>query len=133
MRNYISKILLLCLVFGVEITAAQTLTFCKSVSKDGEALGAAQTFTVPKNGGTVVFHLQYPSSKPVTSTSFDIYRIEAGKEIFNSTIKQSAEPSKNWLSKEVIIYESGVYRVYVYDQQDQLVLKSKFTVRVAAK
>ncbi len=132
MRIFLYKIFFFCLFFSVLVSEAQTLTFGRSVNKDGQIVGAAQMFALPKNGGTVVFHLQYPPSKSLPSVSFDIYKVEGGKETFISTIKQSAEPSKTWLSKGITIYDSGMYRVYIYDEHDHLVVKSNFTVKVAA-
>lgn len=129
MRNKINWITLFLIMISVSCIDAQSLTICKSVDKEGHGVNASQEFTVAKNGGNVTFLVQFTATNKPASVSFDIYKLDKGKEIFSSTIKQNTEPSKNWLSKEITLYEAGSYRVYLYDDKDNLITKSNFTVK----
>lgn len=129
------KIQLILLAFGLlaggNTAGAQSITFCKSTDKEGHALNAGQEFTLSKSGTVVVFLVQFAAAKPA-SISYDMYKVENGKEVFSATMKQSPDPAKNWLSKEVTLYDAGAYRVYVYDEKDKLLAKSGFTIKPAA-
>jgi len=112
---------------------AQSLTFCKSVDKTGKSLGSSQEFTISKDGGKVTFLFQFsPSTTPMVSEiSYDMYVLDKGKEVFNSTMQQAVNANQKWLSKEVTFYQAGTYRVYVYDEKDQLLTKGTVTIRQA--
>lgn len=109
----------------------QSVTFCKSVDRDGHAMNAGREFILSAKGAAIVFLFQSPTNSPV-SISYDLYKLEKGKEIFSSTMKQVPEPGKSWTSKEIVLYDAGTYRVYVYDDQDKLLTKSDLVVKRAA-
>lgn len=118
------------LLAGVNISLAQSLTFCKSVSSEGLPAGAAQEFTLSKGGVSLFFLFQFGTTKPA-AISYDVYKLEKGKEVFSSTLKQLMVPGKNWLAKEVTLYDAGAYRVYVYDDQDKLLAQLGFKLKPA--
>lgn len=118
------------LLAGTNVAEAQSITFCKSTDKEGRALNAGQEFTLTKSGAVIVFLFQLAAVRPPT-VSYDMYKVENGKEVFSATMKQPVDPSKAWLSKEVTLYDAGAYRVYVYDDKDKLLAKSGFTVKPA--
>ena len=131
MRNIIVSVVFT-LVFGsLNVLMAQTLTVCKSVDKDGHPVNAAQEFSVAKDGGKVVFLLQLPPAIHPAAVSYDVYKIDKGKEVFSSTLKQPLEPNKNWLLKEVTFYDAGSYRVYVYDDKDNQLTKANFSIKAS--
>ena len=132
MRNILASVIIILVVSDINTSMAQTLTFCKSVDKDGRAVNAAQEFTVAKDGGKVFFLLQLPATIHPTAVSYDVYKIEKGKEVFSSTLKQPTTPNINWLSKEVTFYDPGSYRVYVYDDKDTPITKATFTIKASA-
>ncbi len=111
---------------------AQSLTFCKSVSKEGQPAGVAQEFVLSKAGVSLFFLFQFGTAKP-SAISYDVYKIDKGKEIFSSTLKQLVVPGNNWLAKEVTLYDSGSYRVYVYDEQDKLLAQQGFRLKPATQ
>lgn len=122
--------LMVVLIFGWQPSRAQTITFCKSVDNEGHAVNAAKEFALAKTGSGIVFLFQFGVSKP-SSVSYDLYKTEKGHEVFQSTIRQSITPGKNWASKEITLYDAGQYRVYVYDEKDKLLVKSEFTIKPA--
>jgi len=101
MRKKNNWITLFFIMISAQFIQAQSLTFCKSVDKDGHAVNASQEFAVAKNGGPVTFLVQFTGTNKPGAVSFDVYKLDKGKEVYSSTIKQNTEPSKNWLSKEV--------------------------------
>lgn len=116
----------------VSIANAQAITFCKSVDKEGHAVNAAKEFTLSGSSARIVFLLQFGSVRPAL-VSYDLYKLENGKEVFSSTLKQSPEPGKNWLSKEVTLYDVATYRVYAFDDKDKVLGKSEFTLKPSPK
>lgn len=123
--------LIICIFIG-GIASAQSITFCKSVDAAGHAVNAGREFTLGKSGSQLVFLLQFNNAKPA-NVSYDLYNVEKGKEVFNSTMKQTPAAGKDWLAKEVTLYEAGNYRVYVYDDRDQLLSKSDFVIKPIAQ
>ncbi|MEO6168513.1 MAG: hypothetical protein ABIO46_13290 [Chitinophagales bacterium] len=118
------------LLAGVYGAEAQSITFCKSTDKEGHALNASQEFTLTKSGTVIVFLFQFAPTKP-SSLSYDLYKVEKGKEVFSATMKQSLDPTKEFISKDVTLYDAGAYRVYVYDDKDKLLAKSGFIIKPA--
>lgn len=119
------------LLANANVSLSQSLTFCKSVSKEGIPSGMAQEFVLSKGGVPLFFLFQFGSAKPV-EISYDVYKLDKGKEVFSSTLKQLMVPGKNWLAKEVTLYDAGAYRVYVYDDQDKLLAQLGFKLKPAA-
>ena len=117
-------------LFGIaNIAMAQTLTACKSVDKDGHAVNAGQEFTVPKNGAPVALLLTFSAAARPSAVNYDVYKVVNGKEVFSTSMKQPIEPGKSWFSKEIVFYDPGIYRVYAYDDKDNLITKTNFSIK----
>lgn len=127
MKILVSLIASFLLVTQITASEAQSLTFCKSVGKEGQPVGASREFVLVNGGVSLSILFQFGSARPA-SISYDIYKVEKGKEVFSSTINQQAAPAVNWLSKTLTLYEAGSYRVYVYNASDQLLAQGTFTV-----
>src|SRR6476646_10776041 len=80
---------------------SQALTFCDKADVSGKAVNANTVFTVAKNGGPVTMLFTLPPGSKFTSVSFDVYKIDNGKEVFQSTLKQPVNSSQNWVSKQM--------------------------------
>ena len=130
MKNFIFSLSLVLLMTSAFHGSAQSLIFCKTAD-NGRPVSSAQEFTVGKDGGKVTFLLQLPPSIHPSVVSFDIYKVQTGKEVFGSTVKQALEPGKNWVSKEVTFYDAGSYRVYAFDDKDNTITKGNLTIKVA--
>ena len=127
MKILVSLIATVLIVTQLATSQAQSLTFCKSVGKEGQPVGVSREFALANGGVSVSILFQFGNARPA-SISYDIYKVEKGKEVFSSTLNQQAAPAANWLSKTLTLYEAGSYRVYIYDAKDQLLIQGSFTV-----
>ena len=108
---------------------SQSLTFCDKADAGGKPVNANSVFTVAKNGGPVTMLFTLPAASKLTSVSFDVYKIDNGKEVFQSTLKQPVNGSQNSVSKQMIFYNEGRYRVYVFDDQDKQLSKGEVLIK----
>lgn len=108
---------------------SQALTFCDRADVTGKAINAGTTFTIAKNGGPVTLLFSLPSAAKLSTVNFDLYKLENGKEIFQSTMKQPVDASREWVAKQITLYNEGRYRVYVFDDQDKQLAKGELTIR----
>lgn len=119
--------LLICCLLLTSLAEAQNLTF--SAGENARADGASPaTFVIANDGGVVLMSYTQAAAGQTAAISFDIYRIAGNKEVYHATVKQTLN-GKTVANKQVWFYEEGRYRVYVFDDQDQLLEKAEFTVR----
>ncbi|HYV93045.1 MAG TPA: hypothetical protein VE978_14740 [Chitinophagales bacterium] len=112
-----------------EVSFSQSLIFCDRADVNGKAVNANTIFTVPKNGGPVTLLFTAAASAKPASVSFDVYRLDNGKEVFISTIKQALNGSQNFVAKQMTFYDAGRYRVYVFDTQDKPLARSEVLIK----
>jgi hypothetical protein len=108
---------------------SQSLTFCDKVDGTGKAVNANSAFTIAKNGGPVTLLFTLPAGSRVATVNFDLYKIDNGKEVFQSTMKQPVNAAQGWVSKQITLYNEGKYRVYVFDDQDKQLAKGELTIK----
>lgn len=126
-RKYI---LLVIALFAWQLSFSQKLTFCESVDSSGNAKNEGTSFTIHKNGGFFNMLVTAPHGINSMFITYDIFKTDsAGKEIFESTIKQIIQPDFTWFSKEISFYKAGIYNVYVYDDRDRLLCVGKLTIK----
>ena len=110
---------------------SQTLVFAEKVDASGKAVNQNVMFAVGKSGGQVTFLFTLPSAANLPSVNFDLYKLEGGKEVYQSTMKQAVNANQKWVSKQVTFYNEGRYRVYVFDDADKQLAKAELTVKKA--
>lgn len=108
---------------------SQALSFCEKADASGKPVNANTAFTVAKNGGPVTMLFTVPAGSKLTSVSFDVYKIDNGKEVFQSTLKQNVSGSQNWVAKQMTFYNEGRYRVYVFDEQDKQLARAEVLIK----
>jgi hypothetical protein len=108
---------------------SQALTFCEKVDASGKSVNENTVFTVTKNGGPVTMRFTLPAAYKATLVSFDVYKIDNGKEVFQTTLKQNVTNSQNWVSKQMTFYNEGRYRVYVFDDQDKQLSRAEVLIK----
>lgn len=116
--------------FSVFSLRAQDVIFCEKVKTDGTPVNPSNYFTISKKGGffnVLVKHLNSIVSEEVT---FDIYLMIENKETFINSVKMKVNPESTWFYKEITFYKSGVYRVYVYNENDKLLGVGKMQTTV---
>src|SRR5258706_12108233 len=121
-----------CLIFSGAVFSQQ-LTFCEKLDARGNPVNPGNTFTVNKNGSPISLCFVTPAGFTGTSVNFDIYRVDDGKEVFHSTMKQPVNSSQKSVVKEMTFYDAGKFRVYVFDEKDQQLAKAELTIKRAAK
>ncbi|RPI72474.1 MAG: hypothetical protein EHM47_08220 [Ignavibacteriales bacterium] len=112
-------------------SSAQELYFCEGVDDDGYAINDASTFTVSESGGYLYFLVRMGRGRDIDCNEvlFDIYKVDSrGKETFDNTIYQDVEPEWTWFWKQVTFYDRGTYKVYVYDEDSQLITSGKVKI-----
>ena len=117
------------LLFVSEISFSQSLTFCDKTDASGKAVNANTTFTVAKNGGPVTMLFTTSPAAKLSTVSFDVYRLDNGKEVFQSTLKQPVTGGQNWVAKQMTFYNEGRYRVYVFDDQDKPLARAEVLIK----
>ncbi|MEO5675788.1 MAG: hypothetical protein ABIQ74_14190 [Chitinophagales bacterium] len=108
--------------------SSQSLTFCEKADGFGKAVNQNTVFTIADNGGPVTILFTSPSNLNVTVVNFDVYKIDGGKEIYQSTMKQPLS-AQSWVAKQVTFYNDGKYCVYAFDEQDNQLARSEILIR----
>ena len=109
---------------------AQSLFFCEAVDKNGNAVNESNSFVIGPNGGYFDFLVKVPYDLKSYYVNYDIYEIkEDGTEHFNNTIRQDAQPEWQFFWKEVTFYDPGIFKIYVYDDDDYLITSSVVKVK----
>ena len=112
---------------------SQALSFSEKLDGSGNPVDPGNVFTVNKNGSPISLYFTMPAGFTGTSVNFDIYRIDEGKEVFHSTMKQAVSPSQKSVVKQMTFYDAGKFRVYVFDEKDKQLAKSDLTIKRSAK
>jgi len=109
---------------------SQSIYFCEDVDDDGYAINSSSVFNIPDDGGylTVLTRLGYEVD--CDEVLFDIYRVDSrGKETFDNTIYMDVEPDWIWFWKHITFYDPGTYKIYVYDEDSNLITSGKVKVK----
>ncbi len=126
-------ILLTSLTFQLFISTnsvAQSLHFCEAVDEDGYAINESNTFLIGNDGGYFDLLVRLPYELKSYYVNYDIYEVKAdGSEQFNLTIRQDAQPDWEFFWKEMTFYNEGIFKVYVYDDNDYLITSSIVNVK----
>lgn len=125
-----SKIIFSFLFLIATASSAQTLYFCESVDKGGNPVNSSNSFLIGNNGGYFNLLVKLPYELRSYYVNYDVYKVSSdGKEEFNTTMRQDAQPSWEFFWKEMTFYEEGTYKVYVYDDDDYLITSSIVKVK----
>lgn len=124
--KYLFSLLLLIAAFSV---SAQTVYFCEGVDDDGYPEGEASTFTIPSDGGYLYVLTRLPYECGTDEIVLDIYTVDYdGYETFSTTLYMDVESNWAWFWKKVTFYDSGTYKVYVYDGDDNFLASGKVKI-----
>lgn len=111
-------------------SSAQKMTFCESVSTEGQIISPSDFFTISKKGGFLKIHVQLARALNSDKVLFDLFYIEpeTGKEDYENSFRLNAQADWTWFSKEVIFFREGEYIVYAYDESDRLLSVGKVRI-----
>lgn len=110
---------------------SQKLYFCEGVSDNGKPQNPSSTFNIPSGGGYFYFLVDLGYAVNCTYANYDIYRVNGDySETFFTTYEQDGMKANwTWFWKKVTFYDSGYYRVYVYDCDGSLITSEYLTIR----
>lgn len=113
-----------------EAVSAQTIYFCEGVDDDGYPITESNTFYINKSsGGYLYFLTRMPYEIGCYEISYDIYKVQGGKETYSTTIYQDVEPNWTWFWKQVTFYEKGTYKIYLYDEDSYLLASATLYIK----
>lgn len=98
---------------------AQTIQFCENVDNNGNAINESTTFNIRQDNGFLYMLIKMSGGKEVNCNEvlYDIYKIDPdGEEIFYQTVYQDVRPDWNWFWQKFSFFDSGTYKIYVYDE-----------------
>lgn len=109
---------------------SQTLYFCEDVDDDGYPENESSSFTISDDGGYLYFLVRLGYKVRSDYVNYDIYKVDSyGEEKFYKTIKQDTEYDWVWFYKKMTFYDSGTFNVYVYDEDDNLLVSGKVKIK----
>lgn len=119
------------LLFLAKVSAAQySLTFCENVNTEGKALHPSNSFMISPKGSALKFLVKSDEGFKTEKMDFKIFYInDSGKEEEISRLPQTIEPSWNYTWKEVVFFDSGNYRVKVYDSKGAYLTSANVNVK----
>ena len=119
------------LLFLVKMGSAQySLTFCESVNNEGKALHPSNFFMISPKGSALKFLLKADDGFKTDQMDFRIFYInDSGKEEEISKLPQKLEPNWTYTWKEVVFFDSGNYRVKVYDSNGVYLTSANVNVK----
>lgn len=126
--KYSFSLFLLVVAFSVS-ASAQTVYFCEGVDDDGYPISEASTFSIPRDGGFLYVLTRLPYECRTNEIVFDIYTVDYdGYETFSTTLYMDVESSWAWFWKKVTFYDSGTYKIYVYDGDDNFIASGRVKI-----
>ncbi len=109
---------------------SQSLYFCEEVDDNGHPKNQSNTFIISKKGGYLDFLVRLDEEISTSNINFDIYKIDfTGKERFYKMMKQTTQHDSVWFYKQMTFYEAGNFKVYVYDEDKELLASGKLKIK----
>jgi len=111
-------------------SAQYSLTFCENVNDEGKAVHASNSFMVSPNGSALKFLVKADDGLKTENMDFKIFYInDSGKEEEISKLPQKVEPGWNFTWKEVVFFDSGNYRIKVYNSKGTYLTSANVNVK----
>ncbi len=124
-------ILLTTLSFLFSVGHSQySLTFCESVTADGNPQKLSNSFMVTGKGSALTLFMKADTGFDSDQLKFNIYFINTlGNEEEVTSLTQKAEPGWNYVWKEVVLFNPGVYRVKVYSGKGTYLTSANLNIK----
>jgi hypothetical protein len=107
-----------------------SLSFCESITANGEAVRASNSFTVGNNGS--LLKLLVKGSEGFNSAKLEVkifYINDNGDEEELSVFNQDVESGWNYVWKEIGFFNPGVYRVKVYNKEGTYLTSANLSLK----
>ena len=124
-------ILLSALSLLLNISYSQySLSFCESVTADGKPQKLSNSFMVTGKGSALKLFVKADEGFDTEQLKFNIYFINTlGNEEEVTSLIQKTEPGWNYIWKEVVLFNPGVYRVKVYSGKGTYLTSANLNIK----
>lgn len=118
-------------LFALKFGSAQySLTFCETVGDDGRPNKPSNSFMVAHDGSSLKVLLKSDKKLDSDQLTFKIFFInEAGKEEAVSELSQKIEPAWTYVWKDIVFFDSGSYRIKVYNTEGTYLTSANLKVK----
>ena len=128
MKKYIT---LFAFFLLVKLSSAQySLVFCEDITGDGKPVKVSNQFQVDKEGGALKLLMRTDDSFKAENLDFRIYYMsDAGAEEEIIRLPQPVEPDWTFAWKELVLFNSGLYRIKVYTDKGIYLTSANVTIK----
>lgn len=128
MRKYI--LILAMFLIGTSAYSQYTLVFCEDVTEEGKPVTVSNQFMVDRDGGALRILLRTDGKLNTDKLDFKIFFVgENGVEEEITKLSQATEADWNFVWKEIVMYDPGMYRVKVYNSKGTYLTSANLTLR----
>ncbi len=128
MRKYI--LILAMFLIGTSAYSQYTLVFCEDVTEEGKPVTVSNQFMVDRDGGALRILLRTDGKLNTDKLDFKIFFVgENGVEEEITKLSQATETDWNFVWKEIVMYDPGMYRVKVYNSKGTYLTSANLTLR----
>lgn len=128
MRKYV--LILAMFLIGTSAYSQYTLVFCEDVTEEGKPDTVSNQFMVDRDGGALRILLRTDGKLNTDKLDFKIFFVgENGTEEEITKLSQATEADWNFVWKEIVMYDPGMYRVKVYNNKGTYLTSANLTLR----
>ena len=128
MRKYV--LILAMFLIGTSAYSQYTLVFCEDVTEEGKPVTVSNQFMVDRDGGALRILLRTDGKLNTDKLDFKIFFVgENGTEEEITKLSQATEADWNFVWKEIVMYDPGMYRVKVYNSKGTYLTSANLTLR----
>lgn len=107
-----------------------TLIFCEDIDAEGNPKMAATAFMVSDRGGMLRFLVRSDQVIEPGNLKYQLFYInETGNEEAVAEFQQIVETDWNYVWKDVVFFESGTYRVKVYNSKEDYLTSANLNIK----
>lgn len=131
-KRILPLLLFFILISGSQLKlTAQNLYFCEGVDDNGYPKNESTVFTIQSGGGSLYFLVRLPYEVGCTYVNYYLYTVDYNeRETYSTTIKQEEMGTNwSWFWKKITFYETGTYKVYVYDCNNRMLVSSTIKIK----
>jgi hypothetical protein len=117
-------------LIGTSAYSQYTLVFCEDVTEEGKPVTVSNQFMVDRDGGALRILLRTDGKLNTDKLDFKIFFVgENGVEEEITKLSQATETDWNFVWKEIVMYDPGMYRVKVYNSKGTYLTSANLTLR----
>jgi len=127
MRHFKTAALFILFVTG--LTFSQKIYFCQEIDYNGRPVGAYNVFYSSSTSGYLYVLVRSSEEMSTSKVKFKFYSVdEYGYETYLNTLYENYDDDYTWFGKQFSFHSTGNYKVYVYDDDDELLTTGTVTI-----